>query len=169
MKKIFFLFFIFSLFLIPCFEAAAQNTTASSTTTSTFDTSTFPQWVRDMRRWDIITFGVFPFSMFTVTFITDMIRWNDANGLDFSETGRQYAPWPFKSAGAVEMTNDEHTRTILLALGVSMSVAFIDLIIVNIKRHKALRRADSMPPGSYEIEKKPYGEPQETENSDSEK
>jgi len=168
MKKIFLIFFIFSLLLIPCFEAAAQNTTASSTTTSTFDTSTLPQWVRDMRRWDIITFGVFPFSMFTVTFITEMIRWNEANGLDFSDEGRRYAPWPFKSAGAVEMTNDEHARTILIALGVSMTVALVDLIVVKIKQHSERRRIENMPPGTYEIEKKPYGEPQEPEEPDGE-
>jgi CubicO group peptidase (beta-lactamase class C family) len=168
MKKLIFLFFIVSLFLIPRFQAEAQNVTASTTTTSTFDASAFPQWAKDMRRWDIITFGVFPFSMFTVTFITDIVRWNNANGFDFSETGRQYAPWPLKTAGGIEMTNDEYTRTILLALGLSMTVALVDLIIVKIKRHNALRRTENMPPGSYEIERRPYGEPQEPETSDGE-
>jgi len=164
MKKIFLIFFIFALLLTPCFEAEAQNKTASTTTASTFDPSTFPQWVKDMRRWDIITFGVFPFSMFTVTFITDMVRWKEANNFNFTEEGRQYAPWPLKSAGAVEMNNKEITRTIVLALGVSMTVALIDLIIVKTKQHNERRRIENMPSsGIYEIEREPYGEPEETD------
>jgi len=164
MKRTIFFFFIFSLLFIPCFEAAAQNKTASTTTASTFDTSTLPQWVKDMRRWDIITFGVFPFSLFTVTFITDMIRWNNANGFDFSDEGRRYAPWPLKSAGAVGMTNEEITRTVLLAFGVSMTVALIDLIIVKTKRNNERRRTESIPPGNYEIKI----DPQEPESPDAE-
>ncbi|MCL2759999.1 MAG: hypothetical protein FWD22_07285, partial [Treponema sp.] len=64
MKKLFFLFFIFSLLLTPLYQAEAQST---NTTTVTFNSSDLPQWVKDMRRFDIISFGMFPFSMFFVT------------------------------------------------------------------------------------------------------
>jgi hypothetical protein len=180
---LFLLFFLFSLF-IPMEKLSAQNLSTTSATTvtygavkklstagsqsETFDTTDFPQWAKDLRRWNIITFGLYPFSIFAVTFTTEMIHWYEANGLDWSESGRQYAPWPFKSAGSIEMTNDEYVRTILLALGLSAAVAVIDLIIVNIKRSNERRRIESMPSGSVEIEFFPYGIPEKTDEEDEE-
>lgn len=161
MKKLFFLFFIFSLLLTPLYQAEAQST---NTTTVTFNSSDLPQWVKDMRRFDIISFGMFPFSMFFVTTVSDMIRWRDANNFSMTEEGRRYAPWPAKSAGAYEMTNDEYKRTILMAAGVSVGVALLDLMIVNIKRNSERRRVESLPSSTFEIERKPYGVIPETED-----
>ena len=157
MKKIFFLIILFSLLFGVTQKASAQSLSTTKPTESTFSSSDLPRWVKDIRRFDIITFGIFPFSMFFVTTVTDIIRWNDANGLDFSEEGRRYAPWPLKSAGAVEMTNDEFTRTLYLAAGVSVGLALIDLAIVNIKRAIERKRMENVPSGSYEINKTPYG------------
>jgi hypothetical protein len=151
MKKIVFTVIFITLLLSPVFNAVAQTSPPSNI----FATDEFPQWAKDVRRFDIITFGVFPFSMFAVTFFTDMIRWNDANGLDFSEEGRRYAPWPMKSAGAVEMTGEEHERTIMIAIGLSLSVALIDLVIHKIKQSKDRRRTESRPSGSFDIERRP--------------
>jgi hypothetical protein len=157
MKKIFFAGFIFSLLLTPCFRAEAQSSNSSSSpTTIVFDISDLPQWVKDMRRWDIIAFGSFPFSMFVVTFATDMFRWSNANGMDFSEMGRRYAPWPLKTAGNT-MTNDEYTRTFLIAAGLSAVIALVDLIIVKIKQNDERRRIESLPSGTVNIDRRPYG------------
>ncbi|WP_461256383.1 hypothetical protein [Treponema sp. R80B11-R83G3] len=145
---------LFSLLFGSVYQAQAQSL---STTKPTESTLNLPQWVKDLRRWDIITFGVFPFSMFFVTTVIDIIRWNDANNLDFSEEGRRYAPWPLKSAGAVEMTNDEYARTILLSVGVSAVIACVDLFIIITKRNNERRRIESLPSGSIEINKTPYG------------
>jgi hypothetical protein len=149
MKNIFFIFCIFSLLLSPLSKVLAQDTQ------NIFDTSDFPQWAQDLRRWNIVSFGVFPFSMFFVSFATDIIRWNDANGMDFSADGRRYAPWPLKSAGAIELTNDEFKRNIMMAIGLSATVAIVDLIIVRIKRDNERRRIDSRPAGSIIIERSP--------------
>jgi hypothetical protein len=170
MKKLFFLIVLFSLLFNPVHRVEAQSLSTTKPTETTFNSSELPQWVKDFRRFDIITFGAFPFSIFFVTFATDMIRWRDANNFDFSEQGRQYAPWPAKSAGAYEMTNDEYARTFLLAAGVSAAIALVDLLIVSIKRTNERRRVESLPSGSYEIIKTPYGEseaddPANAENS----
>jgi len=157
MKKIFFLIILFSLLFGVTHRASAQSLSTTKPTESTYKSSELPQWVRDIRRFDIITFGMFPFSMFFVTTVTDTLRWRDANGLDFSEEGRRYAPWPLKSAGAIEMTNDEFTRTLYIAAGVSLGLAIIDLAIVNIKRAVERKRMEKIPSGSYEINKTPYG------------
>jgi len=157
MKKIFFLIILFSLLFNAAHKASAQSLSTNHPTESTYKSSELPQWVKDMRRFDIITFGIFPFSMFFVTTVTDTLRWKDANGMEFTEEGRRYAPWPLKSAGAVEMTNDEFVRTLYLAAGLSVGFAIIDLVIVNIKRSIERKRMESLPSGSYEINKTPYG------------
>jgi hypothetical protein len=154
MKRIFFLIILFSLLFGSVYQTQAQSLSTTKPTEAVFE---LPQWAKDLRRWDVITFGAFPFSMFFVTTVTDILRWKDANNLDFSDEGRRYAPWPLKSAGAVEMTNDEYTRTILIAVGVSAVIASIDLLIVIIKRTNERRRIESMPSGSIEINKTPYG------------
>jgi len=145
MKKVFFVSVLFFLLFTPQFEAAAQ----SASVPNVFDMTDFPQWARDLRRFDIITFGSFPFSMFIVTFATDMFRWNNANGMDFNDM--RYAPWPLKSAGAVDMTVEEYQRTILLAAGLSLVLALTDFVIVKIRQSNERRRIESRPSGSFNI------------------
>jgi len=161
MKRIFFLLILISLLFNVAHHAQAQSLSTDKTTEA--KPNELPQWRKDLRRFDVITFGAFPFSMFFVTFATDMFRWQEANNFDFSEEGRRYAPWPLKSAGGVEMTPEEYTRTILIAVGVSAAIALVDLIIVNIKRAKERRRIESLPSGSIEIINTPY----ETDENDS--
>ena len=155
MKKIFFLIILFSLLLIPVFQAAAQQLSTTEPTNAAFDTTGFPQWAKDLRRWEIIAFGTYPFSLFFVTFTMDMIRWNNANSMDMSEEGRRYAPWPLKSAGALEMSSHEFRSTLVIAAGVSITLALIDLFLVLSKRNAERRRLESIPSGSFEIERKP--------------
>jgi hypothetical protein len=145
---------------IPAYHAAAQasGSATGNLTSSTFDTTGFPQWAKDLRRWEIVAFGSFPFAMFASTFAMDTRRWIDANGMDFTEDGRRYAPWPLKSAGAVGMTNQEQETAILIAAGVSVAIAFADLIIVQIKRHKERRRVENLPSGNIIIDKSPWPE-----------
>ena len=152
---------VFSLLFSSAHQAQAQSLSTTKPTESTFQ---LPQWTKDLRRWDIIAFGAFPFSMFFVMTVTDILRWKEENNFDFSEEGRRYAPWPLKSAGAVEMTNEEYTRTIWLAVGVSAVIASVDLLIIIIKRANERRRIESLPSGSTEINKSPYGI-QETDDS----
>lgn len=149
------LFFI--LILSPSY-AAAQTTAAATAPLAavSFDMSDFPQWARDIRRFEIVTFGSFPFTMFTATFAMDTYRWSQANGMDWSDAGRRYAPWPLKSAGAVSMESREYEMTIGIAAGLSLAIAVADFAIVQIKRHKARQRAESLPAGTAIITKKPW-------------
>ena len=148
MKKVVFLIVFLSLFLIPGFEAAAQDA-HNSPSTSIFDTSGLPQWAKDLRRWDIVAFGSFPFSMFLSNFFYDIGRWKKAGW-----ENRQYAPWPIASAGAVEKDNKQFRNTVLIAAGISATVAFADLLIVKMKQRK-VQRTESRPTGSYTINRTP--------------
>jgi hypothetical protein len=157
-KNVFFPPLLLLLLAVPAYRVTAQSSGTGTNVSSAFNTSGFPQWAKDIRRWEIVAFGSFPFAMFATTFFVDTWRWADNAGLNFSEEGRRYAPWPFKSAGAVEMSNREYETTVLIAAGLSITIAFTDLIIVQIKRHKARKRAESMPPGTAIIIKKPWPE-----------
>jgi len=163
MKKTLLIFFIFSLLMIPAFNASGQ------TLPNVFDMSDFPQWGKDLRRIDIIMFGAFPFSMFFVTTVMDSIRWYENSKFSFSEDARRYAPWPLKSAGAVEMTPDEHFRTIMIAAGVSVTIALVDLLIIKLRQDKERRRIESMQKSTYNIDRSPVNPVNEEEtNSDEE-
>jgi len=157
MKKLVFFVLIIFLFLSPDLRLQAQSSTDTTVPANVFDTTGFPQWAKDLRRWDIITFGVYPFALFFTTAVTDLVRWNNANGMDMSD--RRYAPWPLKSAGAVEMTKDEYGRVLLQAAGVAAMIACTDLVIVLIKRNKERKRIESRPRSAATVDINPYGEP----------
>jgi hypothetical protein len=140
-------------FLLLLATAALSLPAQAGTTTNTV--SELPQWVKDLRRWEIVTFGAFPFAMFTTTFAMDMKRWSDANGMDFSDVGRRYAPWPLKSAGAEAMKWQEQELTITIAAGLSVAIAVTDFIIVQVKRSKARKKAEALPAGSSIIVRTP--------------
>jgi hypothetical protein len=89
--------------------------------------------------------------MFTSTFFMDTYRWSQVGFAD-----NRYAPWPMKSAGAVNMTKTEFENTIMIAASLSVAIAFTDLIIVNIKRYKERRRIENLPEGSAIIIRMPY-------------
>jgi hypothetical protein len=156
MKKNIFIIILFIFILSPFYQAEAQTSDTADEEEIVFNTTGLPQWVKDVRRWDIIAFGTFPFSMFFASFFHDLYRWNNANGFDFSNEGRRYAPWPFKSAGAVDLTSQEFKRNILIAAGFSVVFAFIDLLIVKIRQNRERRRIESKPPsgGTYVIERR---------------
>ena len=157
MKKFFFLV-ILSLFLVfPVFRVMAQD--AASMSSTSFDMTGFPQWSKDLRRGEIVAFGSFPFALFTTTFIMESYRWNAEANMDFSDEGRRYAPWPFKSAGGYDMTNDERELTLAAAAGLSAAVALTDFIIVQIKRQKERRRTENIPSGTAIVTRKPYTDP----------
>ena len=134
------------LLVVSILHAPAQ--TSTTTTTLPFIPETAPQWVKDLRRWEIVAFGSIPFTMFTATFAMDTYRWSQTKD-------QRYAPWPFKSAGAIAMTNSEQELTFIMAAGLSLTVAFTDLIIVQVKRSKARKRAEAMPVGTAIIVRTP--------------
>jgi len=144
------------------FYIPAQTTTTTTTNTKNITPSASkkptPQWVRDLRRWEIVAFGSIPFTMFTAAFAMDMYRWNNANGMDFND--RRYAPWPLKSTGAVAMKSEEQKMVFLIAGSLSVAIAMTDQVIVQIKRYKARKRAEALPSGTTVITRKPW--PEET-------
>jgi hypothetical protein len=137
------------------FPIRAQTGTTAGTPAPAllqFDSSDFPLWGKDLRRAEIIAFGTFPFTMFTATFFMDTWRTSNHNW------DTRYAPWPFKTAGAIDMTGEEHEITMAAAGIASLVLALTDFIIIQVKRYKAQQRILQMPPGSPIIIKRPWPE-----------
>jgi len=91
-----------------------------------------PQWAKDLRRGEIIFFGSFPFTVFFTRTLMDMIR-TAAHDWD-----RRYAPWPFKSAGAVLMNNNELRAMFGIAISASLAISMADYLLIKNKRKAAL-------------------------------
>ncbi|MDR0376147.1 MAG: hypothetical protein LBH85_10605 [Treponema sp.] len=107
------------------------------------DSKDFPQWAKDIRRFDVVAFGAFPFAFFTASFVTDSIRWAQFSG------DMKYAPWPLKGAGAYDPSAEEKMQIIGVAAGISLFVALADFVVIHIKRHnekqKSARTPDNQP------------------------
>ncbi|MDR0663308.1 MAG: hypothetical protein LBF80_04415 [Spirochaetaceae bacterium] len=106
----------------------AAQTTAG---TASVPDIVFPQWSKDLRRAEIVAFGTIPFSWLVSTTIIDISRTIAHNG------SRDYWPWPLKPSGAPVMTSSDYVSVIGLALGISVTAAIVDHIIVKYKRRKA--------------------------------
>jgi len=97
----------------------------------------FPLWQRELRRFEILSFGALPF-------VTLLSFW----GYDMIRAARHpkdpaYYPWPFKQADkAVALTEKEQLGVFLTAAGISVTIALIDITYRAIKRSAAKKRLE---------------------------
>ena len=141
----------------------AQTTPADPNMTSTeFDMTGFPQWAKDLRRGEIVTFGSFPFVYFFTNFGVDLYR------CATNDWDRRYAPWPFDAAGSFSKTQQERFMTLGIAAGGAVLIAVIDYSIERYKRSAREREIRSLPPGTPIIIRTPLhgGEAGETDGLD---
>jgi hypothetical protein len=147
-------------FIVLCGVAGAAF---SQTATEQEQEYHYPQWVMDLRRTEVVTFGTIPFTWLIATTVVDLYRSSQQNW------DARYLPWPAKSAGGVPMTNDEYLLCIGLTAGLSITCALVDLIIINVKRYKTEMRNAQLPKGETIIKRRPLinGVPGEEEIDDS--
>jgi hypothetical protein len=130
------------LFRIPDFESPRPlrfgltnlaNTTSANTGSGTESqaVSVTPLWLKDLRRAEIVAFGSFPLTIFWTSFFLDLYR-TSSHGWD-----NRYAPWPFKGAGAVSMTNQEIAMMFAIAISSSVIIAVVDHFILRYRRSRA--------------------------------
>ena len=128
-KKIAFLILFVSLFSV--FPVYAEDTTVSRTP-DPYGAEEFKQWQKDLRRFEIISFGALPF-------VSLLSFWAYDIGRSIAHKGDPaYNPWPIKDAKvAVKLTEKEQLGIFLTAVGISLGVAIIDLTYRSIKRANA--------------------------------
>jgi hypothetical protein len=131
------------LFSVPNFDIRTMAETGSenirSLAAETGDDDTVkptPQWLKDLRRAEIISFGTIPFTIFFSSFFMDLYR-SGSHGWD-----SRYLPWPLKSAGAVSMTANEQRAMFAIAISSSLVLALTDHLIVRHKRARESRQSD---------------------------
>jgi hypothetical protein len=88
----------------------------------------FPRWALDLRRGEIIAFGVFPLSLLASSLLYDLGRF----GVRSVQAGRldaDYAPWFFAPPGAPELTDGERIGILVGAVGISVTIALVDHLL----------------------------------------
>ncbi len=86
----------------------------------------FPQFLKDLRRLEIILFGSLPFTLFVSLETYDIYRYFS------NDLAPEYQPWPFQTQG-VPYTRDEALGVFVSALIVSLVLSIADLIIGKIR------------------------------------
>jgi hypothetical protein len=141
------------LLIVLCVSTAySQSSSAAGASARTAEPQApvFPQWVRDLRRAEIIAFGAFPFAMFFAIAGVDTYR---AATHDWDS---RYYPWPAKGPGAIEMNRDEHILTLEIAIAGSLVIALADHLILQVKRARAQKQRLDLPEGDLLILRKPW-------------
>jgi len=94
------------------------------------------QGVKDLRRGEIVFFGSLPFTVFFTRTFFELFR------MGTHDWDQRYAPWPFKSPGAVSMTNREIAIMFTIAASVSLTISIADHLVVRHKRKTAALEED---------------------------
>ncbi|MEM5947900.1 hypothetical protein WKV44_05025 [Spirochaetia bacterium 38H-sp] len=112
----FLLFFLIICVSLPVFSADPDY--------EPYSDGEFPLWAVRLRRFEIISFGIFPFSLFFSQFGYSFYRYANS-GFDYS-----YAPAPFGPPGGADFSDAEHQGIILGAAVLSLIAALVDNLIV---------------------------------------
>ena len=129
-------------FFVLCIMAAVQMPLVADEkkedhTPVPYTKAEFPLWQRELRRFEILSFGALPFVTLLSFWGYDMIR----AAQHPKDPG--YYPWPLKQADkAVPLTEKEQLGVLLTAAGISVTIALIDITYRAIKRSADKKRLE---------------------------
>lgn len=121
--------------------AAEPGTSPSATAVPVpYDPLEFPDWQKDLRRAEIISFGALPFVTFMSSIYYDIYRYYDHG------SNEAYLPWPLKKQDiAVPLSQSEQKNVFYASVGISLGVAVFDfawhIISRNIEQSERARAA----------------------------
>jgi hypothetical protein len=131
-----FLLGVFALSLLPAPRLSAQTTQPPNAAAApNKDAVEWPEFAKDIRRFDVVAFGLFPFAYLVTSIGYDLMR-SAQHGWDAA-----YYPWPVK--GSASWESEDYRNVIIGSAVLSLSVAAIDLVIILIKRHAAARKEEA--------------------------
>ena len=118
--------------LLLCFSFLSPLAADSSTTPEPYRENEFPQFLKDARRFEIITLGALPFVSIQTTlgYSTILYFQHDCEAA--------YFPNPFAAA---TYSQEEQIGILLTSLGICVGIGLTDLIIQLIKRSNAKKRS----------------------------
>ncbi len=152
---------VFCLFFTQLPLAAEKKDKKETHTPVPYTKAEFPLWQRELRRFEILSFGALPFVTMLSFWGYDIIR-----SIQHPNDPRYY-PWPIKQADkAVPLTETEQLNIFLTAVGISLGIALTDIVYRAIKREIEKKRLERENLFSDDpIQFIPATEPFETENT----
>ena len=130
-KKCAGLFFL-CVIAFPCLAKEAKDTTPVP-----YTDDEFPQFMKDLRRAEIISFGALPFVTLTSTIVYSSARYAQ-HGFDSA-----YFPNPFAKASATNgYSAAEQAGILLTSAGISVGIGLTDLLISVIRRKAAKKKLE---------------------------
>ena len=126
----------FRLLFILLFLSIVLGSIGAQTTTTPeqhlpvpYGPAEFPDWQKDLRRAEILSFGALPFVTFLSSIYYDVYRY-------YSHDRQEgYLPWPLKkSESAIGLSESEQKNIVLYSASISIGVAFFDFAYRTVKR-----------------------------------
>lgn len=106
----------------------AQSSSQEDTTPVPYEAAEFPQWMLDVRRFEIISIGSLPFTMLGTSLVY--------SGVMVASGQLSSFPNPFDKTSPSLSTNDQ-LAVLGIAACVSIGIGLTDLVITLIKRNSA--------------------------------
>ncbi len=138
----FFIFIVLSFSIIPLYaEDKKENHTPEP-----YGVDEFTTWQKELRRFEIISFGAMPFVSLLTFWSYDIIRSIKHKG------DPAYNPWPVKKPEiAKPLTEDEQKKIFGAIVGISIGVALIDFSYRAIKRAVNRKKIKAIKAGEEDV------------------
>ncbi len=116
-----------ALILVICLIPAGlpAQTEGDTVTPEPYQPEEFPGWAHDLRRWEIIAFGVVPVSLILTHLTYDVVRFG-VKSAQAGEFDREFAPWFFAPPGVERFSPGEKETILLTSVAVSVVFAVVD-------------------------------------------
>lgn len=114
-------FFVFFCTMLP---KTYSETSMIDYTPSPYTKDEFPLWVRELRRFEILTLGALPL-------VTMLSFWTYDIARSIKHAGdERYYPWPLKQSEiSVPISSDTQLKIFFTALGISVGIALTDICV----------------------------------------
>ena len=125
------------LLCVIAFPCRAKEKEAKDRTPVPYTDDEFPQFMKDLRRAEIISFGALPFVTLTSTIVYSSARYAQ-HGFD-----SEYFPNPFAKASASNgYSTGEQAGILLTSAGISVGIGLTDLLVSVIRRKAAKKKLE---------------------------
>ena len=128
---------VLHLLSVIAFPCRAKEKEAKDRTPVPYTDDEFPQFMKDLRRAEIISFGALPFVTLTSTIVYSSARYAQ-HGFD-----SEYFPNPFAKASASNgYSTAEQAGILLTSAGISVGIGLTDLLVSVIRRKAAKKKLE---------------------------
>lgn len=111
--------------------------TGSDTTPVPYGPAEFPEWQKNVRRAEILSFGALPFVTFFSSLYYNVYRYYE------HDREKEYLPWPLNTGkDTVPLAEDEQKKIFMYSAGISVGVAAFDFVWRTVKHEMKARKEE---------------------------